>query len=337
MTANGIGLSGIGHSICCSQGRLDNRGPCVFTLFGHSCRYSTLRNVCLTVAYDGTDFHGWQRQPALPTIQACIEGAIEKVTGPPATLWGSGRTDAGVHALNQVANFKTDSPIPCENLVKALNNLLPPTIRIKEAREVPEDFHARYHVRAKIYRYRILQAPVCSPFLWRFVCHYPFPLDGAAMAEAARLFEGEHDFTSFAAASGEETVDEKEAGSQVRFVDSDGVHRTPEIGESEVRMQDPERDKRTRKAADSRGERDMVREIFSSRLIRRPRTSILIYEVRGNGFLHHMVRNIVGTVLEVGRGKLAPADVTRILAARDRTLAGPTAPAQGLCLVRVEY
>jgi tRNA pseudouridine38-40 synthase len=276
-----------------------------------------MRNIRLTVAYDGTDFHGWQRQPGLPTIQACVETAIERVTGAPAHLWGSGRTDAGVHALSQVANFKTECPIPCENLVKALNNLVPPTVRIKEAREVPASFHARYNVRSKTYRYRILQAPICSPFLWRFVCHHPSPLDYGAMAGAARLVEGQHDFTSFAAASGEET----------------GV-RSQKSG---ARMTDHEEAATGRGPASGGKETEMVRTIYSSRLIRRPTTSMLLYEVRGNGFLHHMVRNIVGTLMEVGRGKLVPADVTRILAARDRAQAGPTAPAQGLCLVKVEY
>jgi len=271
-----------------------------------------MRNICLTVAYDGTDFHGWQRQPELPTVQASIEAAIEKITGAPVTLWGSGRTDAGVHALNQVANFKTDCRIPCENLVKALNNLLPPTVRVKQAREVAADFHARYDVRSKTYRYRILQAPVCSPFLWRFVCHHPFPLDVQQMAEAARLFEREHDFTSFAAAGESEEVRSQESG--VRSPNSEFGIRNSESPEQ-----------------------NMVRAIYVSRLFARPRTSMLIYEVKGSGFLHHMVRNIVGTLMEVGRRKLAPQDIIRILAARDRTLAGPTAPAQGLCLVKVEY
>ena len=280
-----------------------------------------MRNVRLVVAYDGTDFHGWQRQPNLPTIQECLETTLARLTGEAAHVWGSGRTDAGVHALNQVANFKTSSPIPCENLAKALNNLLPPTIRIKEAREVTESFHARYDVRSKTYRYRILQSPVCSPFLWRFVCHHPFALDHARMAEAARLFEGEHDFTSFAAASGdEEPSEEKEVRSQ----------------ESEVRRTAKKQGARDRLAT-GEGSREKVRTIFSSRLFRRPRTSMLVYEVTGNGFLHHMVRNMVGTLMEVGRGKLPPQDVARILAARDRTLAGPTAPAQGLCLMKVDY
>src|SRR5208337_2350776 len=154
------------------------------------------------IAYDGTDFHGWQRQSNALTVQECLESAIERILGERAQVWGSGRTDAGVHALNQVANFKTDCPIPCDNLVKALNDALPPTVRIKESHEVSPKFHARYDVRSKTYRYRILQAPVCSPFLWRFVWHYPFPLDIERMAEAAKLFEGERDFTSFAAADG---------------------------------------------------------------------------------------------------------------------------------------
>lgn len=252
-----------------------------------------MRNVLLRIAYDGTDFHGWQRQPNTPTVQASLETAIEKLIGESVHVCGSGRTDAGVHALDQVANFKTTSRIPCENLLKALNDALPPTVRIKEAREVPENFHARYDVRSKTYRYRILQAPICSPFLWRFLYHHPYSLDRARMGQGALSLNGEHDFTSF-------------AGSEGR-------------GER----------------ADNSG--TMVRRIFLSRLVWRQRTSLLIYEVCGSGFLHHMVRNIVGTLLDVGQGKLGPEDVGRILEARDRRLAGPTAPARGLCLVKVEY
>jgi tRNA pseudouridine38-40 synthase len=268
-----------------------------------------MRNLCLVIAYDGTDFHGWQRQPNAPTVQGCLEEALARITAAEVKLYGSGRTDAGVHARNQVANFKTGCRIPCQNLLKALNDLLPPTVRIKEVRDAAEDFHARYHVRAKVYRYRILQAPICSPFLWRFVEHCPYPLDHGPMGEAARLLEGEHDFASFAAAASheEEEHDGAEAVSEAPLEES-----TPKPGST-------------------------VRTIFSSRLLWRPKLSLLIYDVCGNGFLHHMVRNIVGTLIEVGRGKLAPADVIRILEARDRTLAGPTAPARGLCLMKVEY
>jgi tRNA pseudouridine38-40 synthase len=250
-----------------------------------------MRNIRLVLAYDGTDFHGWQRQPVAPTIQGCLEEAIRTLTGASAQVCGSGRTDAGVHALHQVANFQTASTIPGPNLAKALNDLLPPTVRVKAADEAAPTFHARYDVRSKTYRYRILQTPVCSPFLWRFVCHHPYPLDRARMAEAAQFFQGEHDFTSFAGADGQDDEDTQ----------------------------------------------SMVRVIFRSRLLWRPRTSMLVYEVTGKGFLHHMVRNMVGTLIEVGRGKLAPRDVPRLLAARDRTQAGLTAPAQGLCLVNVEY
>ncbi len=255
-----------------------------------------MRNIRLIVAYDGTDFNGWQRQPNAPTIQGCIETAIAKITGEPVSLYGSGRTDAGVHALNQVANFKTECRIPCANLAEALNSLLPLAVRIKQAEEVPQSFHARYDVKSKSYRYRILPAPVASPFVARFVYHYPYPLELKPMAAAARLLEGEHDFTSFAAVA-------KSAESQIL---------------------DPESSSN-------------VRTLFSSRILWRPRTSILAYQVKGSGFLHHMVRNIVGTLIEVGRGKLRPNDIPEILAARDRARAGPTAPASGLCLMNVEY
>jgi tRNA pseudouridine38-40 synthase len=276
-----------------------------------------MRNIRLTISYDGTDFYGWQRQPNAPTVQACLEEAIEKLIGEPAQVIGSGRTDAGVHALNQVANFRTACRIPCENLAKALNDALPPTVRVRAAEEVEANFHARYNARAKTYRYRILQAPVCSPFLWRFVYHHPFPLDRIRMGESARLVEGKHDFTSFAAATGKALGAGKDlddaAGS------GDGIPEGPSHSPG------------------SRISRGMVRTISHSHLLWRPRASMLIYEVRGNGFLHHMVRNIVGTLNEVGRGKLAPEDMVEILKARDRTRAGPTAPARGLCLVRVEY
>ena len=238
-----------------------------------------------------------------------------KIIGSPAALYGSGRTDAGVHALNQVANFKTDSRIPCDNFLAALNNLLPPAVRIRKAEEVPEDFHARYGAKSKTYRYRILFAPLASPFMARFVYHYPHPLDINSMSAAARQFEGEHDFTSFAASP---TAGIRDLGSVVRDQVNPDSLETPN---TEPRNPGP----------------SMVRTIFSSRVLWRPKTSILIYEVKSNGFLHHMVRNIVGTLIEVGRGRLQPSDIRGIIAARDRSLAGPTAPASGLCLVTVDY
>lgn len=253
-----------------------------------------MRNIRLTIAYDGTDFHGWQRQPQAPTIQEALETSIEKITGGRGTLYGSGRTDAGVHAAGQVANFTTACPIPCPSLVKALNDILPIAIRVRKAEEVPAEFHARYSAKAKTYGYRILQAAICPPFLARYVYHHPYPLDCRRMAQAAQMLKGEHDFTSF-------------AGS------------------------DPARKEREDR------ENSNVRQLFHSRIAVRKGLRMIVYEVRGSGFLHHMVRNIVGTLIEVGSGKLSPEDIPLILKARDRSKAGPTAPAGGLWLAKVEY
>lgn len=253
-----------------------------------------MRNIRLTIAYDGTDFSGWQRQPHLPTIQEELETRLANITGGTATLYASGRTDAGVHAAGQVANFKTECPIPCCSLVKALNDALPVAIRVRKAEEVSATFHARYGAKSKTYRYRIYQGTVCPPFVGRYAYHHSYLLNHRQIARAARLLEGEHDFTSF-------------AGS------------------------DPAR--RDRKGKDDAN----VRQIFQSRLMVRKGLPMLVYEVRGSGFLYHMVRNIVGTLLEVGSGKLMPEEMFAILDARDRNKAGPTAPACGLCLVRVEY
>lgn len=260
-----------------------------------------MRNIRLILAYDGTDFHGWQKQSGAPSVQECVEAAIERVTGSRFPIHGSGRTDAGVHAAAQVTHFKTNCRIPCANLMKALNDILPPTVRIKAADDADLDFHARYQAKAKTYRYRIFQGQVCPPFLWRFVYHYPYELNLAAMASAARMLLGKHDFTSFSAA-GEEPLNSN------------------------------------RDARAPKGEKHgMIREIIGSQIIKKPKPPMLVYDVCGNGFLHHMVRNIVGTLIEVGRGRIAPGDIPRILEARDRTVAGPTAPAQGLCLMKVEY
>jgi tRNA pseudouridine38-40 synthase len=248
-----------------------------------------MRNIKLTVGYDGTDFAGWQIQPEAATVQGTLSSAIGRITGEKVLPQGSGRTDAGVHALAQVASFQTDSVIPAPNLVVALNDILPASIRVLAAEEVAADFHARKLAQAKTYRYRIYRDSICPPFLARYVWHYPYPLDESALREAAPLVEGEHDFTSFAA------VD-------------------PERGREGV---------------------SNVRRIFSSQW--RRESCELIYEVRGNGFLHHMVRNLVGTFLLMGKGTLKPADVIRILQAKDRSAAGATAPASGLYLVNVEY
>jgi tRNA pseudouridine38-40 synthase len=248
-----------------------------------------MRNLKLTVAYDGTDFAGWQVQPEAATVQGTLSSAIGRITGEKVLTQGSGRTDAGVHALAQVATFQSESVIPVANFVVALNDILPASIRVLAAEQVPEDFHPRKSAKAKTYRYRIYRDAICPPLLARYVWHYPYPLDENAMRDAAPLIQGEHDFTSFAAV-------------------------------------DPER---------GREGLSNVRRIFSSQW--RRESSELIYEVRGNGFLHHMVRNLVGTLLLVGKGTLKPAELTRILETKDRSAAGATAPASGLYLVNVEY
>jgi tRNA pseudouridine38-40 synthase len=249
------------------------------------------RNLKITLAYDGSDFHGWQVQPERATIQGELAAAIERVTGSRVLPQGSGRTDAGVHALAQVASCQLDAGIPTENLPRALNHTLPPAIRVLSAEDAQPEFHARKSARAKTYRYRIYRGEICPPFLARYFYHYPYPLDEEAMRDAAGAIVGEHDFTSFAAVDPERGREEEEA-SNVRTISS-----------SEWKREGEE----------------------------------LIYTVRGSGFLHHMVRNLVGTFLLVGKGTLDCAGMRRILEARDRSAAGPTAPACGLYLVSVEY
>jgi len=250
-----------------------------------------MRNLKLILSYDGSDFSGWQIQPNARTIQDTIASAIGRLTGEKVLPQGSGRTDAGVHALAQVATFRTESPIPVENLVVALNDILPPSIRVLQATEESPQFHARTSATAKTYRYRMYRGDICPPFLARHIWHYPYPLDENAMQQAAGLVLGEHDFTSFAAV-------------------------------------DPERNRRGETVSN-------VRRIFCSNWARSEHE--LVYTVRGNGFLHHMVRNLVGTFLLVGKGTLQPDDITRILNAKNRSAAGATAPASGLYLVNVEY
>jgi len=158
-----------------------------------------VRNLKLILSYDGSEFAGWQVQPERATIQGTLASAIGRLTGENVLPQGSGRTDAGVHALAQVATFQTSSSIPTENWIKALNDILPASIRVLEVAEAAPDFHARKSAHAKTYRYRMYRGAICPPFLARYVWHYPFPLDEVAMAQCASLVTGEHDFTSFAA------------------------------------------------------------------------------------------------------------------------------------------
>jgi tRNA pseudouridine38-40 synthase len=260
-----------------------------------------VRNLRLILSYDGAEFAGWQVQPGRTTVQGALASAIGRLSGENVLPQGSGRTDAGVHALAQVASFATASAIPAENWMRALNDILPPSIRVLDASEAPPEFHARKSARAKTYRYRIHRGAVCPPFLARYVWHYPYPLEEPAMVAAAELVVGQHDFTSFAAVDPERVE---------RMAAAENVHTT---------------DVKTTN----------IRTIYSSNWIREGEE--LIYTVRGSGFLHHMVRNLVGTFLLIGKGTVTQEDLRRILQARERTAAGPTAPASGLYLVEVEY
>lgn len=180
-----------------------------------------MRRIRITLAYDGTEFHGWQVQPGLPTIQGLLEDIVGGMEGHPVHVAGSGRTDAGVHALGQVAAFTLENPIPLPNLRRAINRLLPPAVRILSAEEVSADFHPRFQAAAKTYEYRIFRGEVCPPFDWRYAHHHPYPLDEDRMIVLAPLLEGEHDFTAFAAADDRDS----EGRSKVRTVFSSRLER----------------------------------------------------------------------------------------------------------------
>ena len=247
-----------------------------------------MRRLRFQVAYDGTDFHGWQVQPGLPTIQGTLEEVIGGMEGKPVDVIGSGRTDAGVHAWAQVAAVTIENPIPVDNFRRAVNRLLPRSIRINAVSETALDFHPRFDALRKQYEYRIFREEVCPPFERHYVYHHPYPLNERAMMDLAPLLEGEHDFTAFAAA------DQSDAATRSR-----------------------------------------VRRIFHSSLTQQG--NLLVYRVTGSGFLKHMVRNIVGVLLEVGKGNFGSSDVLARLQPGCGIRSGPAAPASGLFLVSVEY
>ena len=244
------------------------------------------RNICLVVSYDGTNYHGFQRQkPPVPAVQNVLEEKLSLVFGDSVELAAAGRTDAGVHAYGQVVNFFTNGRIPIERVPQAANGLLPADIAVLGASEADFDFSARHSAKSTTYIYRIQQGPLPNPFTRNYAWHVPRPLDRGAMEEALACILGTHDFTSFRASGGAPM-------SPVRT-----MYRA-EIGEKDGMME------------------------------------IIIH---GNGFLYHMVRNLVGTLVNVGLGRIAPLGFREILEARDRKKASPTAPAQGLYLFSVEY
>jgi tRNA pseudouridine38-40 synthase len=247
----------------------------------------------IVVAYDGTEFVGWQRQAGGLSVQGLLEAALSAFDGRSVAVVGAGRTDAGVHALGQVASFTLERQTSPGTLVAAVNARLPPAIRVIDAVETDDAFHARYQARSKRYRYRIWNGAVMSPFEQRYAWHVTTPLDCRAMAVAAQALAGRHDFAAFQSAG-------SRAGSTVRTVLSSRVEGAPA----------------TIDAAEA---------------------SMIVYEIAGNGFLRHMVRTIVGTLVEIGRGRWQPSHMATVVASHNRADAGPTAPPSGLFLVSVEY
>jgi len=257
----------------------------------------------LTIAYDGTGFVGWQRQAAGTSVQGLLEDALSELDGRHVDVTGAGRTDAGVHALGQVASVSLKRAIDRRTLMRAVNSRLPESIRIVDAADAAPSFHARFDARSKTYCYRIWNGEVMNPFERAYVWHVPSPvLDVAAMASAATLLEGRHDFAAFQAAGTDTRTTEREVFSSRVRAGSDLVQSPGDPPQFHAKAPD-----------------------------------LITYEIAGAGFLRHMVRAIVGTLVEVGRGRRPPAWVGEVLRSRDRSGAGPTAPAPGLFLVSLEY
>ncbi|NWG03797.1 MAG: tRNA pseudouridine(38-40) synthase TruA [Syntrophaceae bacterium] len=245
-----------------------------------------MRTIKLIIEYDGANYQGWQVQPKGPTLQGLLEEKLRLLTGEPIHLFGSGRTDAGVHALGQVAHFKTQSPMEVHSMKRALNSLLPRDIVIQSLKEVEDSFHARKHAKSKVYEYRILNRDLRSAFFRNYVWHIPQKLNLIEMTKATKGLIGEHDFSAF-----------RSVGTPTRTA---------------------------------------IRKVIRAEW-KKGRDGVLRFEIEATGFLKQMVRAIVGTLIEVGKGKINAEDFKKILESKDRKKAGPTAPAHGLFLKEVKY
>ncbi len=244
------------------------------------------RNYFMIIEYDGSNYHGWQRQKGVLTIQEVIESRLAIITGENVTVWASGRTDAGVHALGQAAHFLSRTTIPPDALWRGLNSLLPEDIVIKELKPVHRKFHARFHAKSKIYQYRILNRSLRSALMRNYLWHVPQELNLDAIICGLEILRGEHDFKAFQA-----------SGTKVK---------------------------------------NTVRTLFRAEIAKKP-DNMLVFTFEANGFLRYMVRNMVGTLIDVGKGKFRVEQLKQILESRDRQQAGMTAPARGLYLVEVKY
>jgi len=266
-----------------------------------------MRTLKLIVAYDGTDLVGWQRQAAGVSVQGLLEQAFETLEGAPVPVTGAGRTDAGVHATGQVASLQVQSKLPPADLRRALNAHLPPGVRVLAVEQAADGFHARFHATAKTYEYRVFNGPLVSPFAHRYVWHVTARLDLDRMVQAARLIEGQHDFGCF-----------QSTGSAARTT----VRR---VFGSEVAARDPDA---------------IVAAGVTASFVPEPvwwDGRLIVYRITGDGFLRHMVRAAVGTLVEIGRGAANVDLIAALLDGGARAAAGPTAPAQGLCLSAVSY
>ena len=270
---------------------------------------SARRNIMLTIAYDGTAYRGWQVQPNGLSVQECVERAVQRLTGESPRVFCAGRTDAGVHALGQVANFHTDCRIPIENVRRGLQCFLPEDISIVTVADVATSFHATYSAVKKRYRYVICDSDVVPPFLNRFVHRCRFHLDVDLMAEATQYLLGTHDFRCF-------ETQYPNKSSSVRNIMEATIRR--------IEGWQPWSAPHDWNPVHGRPYQNFHR-------------SIIVFEVMADGFLYNMVRAIVGTLMEVGRRKYEPQSVRHIIQSQDRSQAGITAPAEGLYLVKVDY